>query len=919
MSPKRLFVIDAMAMAFRNFHAFGARPLTTSSGLPVSAVYGSLVYLMKLIEEQKPDYLLIATDSKEPTFRHELYKDYKANRTEMPPDLAVQLPYLFRLFEAMGIHTLQESGVEADDLIGTVAKRFSGPDLHCYIVSGDKDFMQLVNDHVFLFTPKKGGENVTISYDGVKEKFGCRPDQVVDVLALIGDTSDNVPGVPGIGEKGAAKLIDQFGTLRDIFLRIDEVKNDRLRENLRSNHDLALLSKKLVTLHTDCTLTHALEEFSFDPQRSLVSDELLSFVTELEFTSQIKRINELRKKTQSNNAQAKSAIPMTAPASDTAVQKIIGEKQLLDALQKMTRCGDSGFVFDTETTGLDIIADRPIGMSVCLPNEETFYIPFVPDHGQTISEARICELLRPVFADVGIKKIAHNLKYDLQMLHNSGIKVLGTHEDTMIAGWVVDSSKRSYSLDSLGETEIGMRKIPIETLLGTDKVGSMLDVPLGPLASYACHDALMTFKLHKHFAPQLRANGLEKLYREVEMPLVEVLATMERNGIYLDTERLARFSDELAGMVARLETQIFNEAGGTFNINSTKQLQEILFEKLKVQEKVGLKRIKKTKTGYSTDSSVLESMSEHPLPAAILEYRTVTKLKNTYVDTLPQLVNQKTGRIHTSFHQTGTATGRLSSSDPNLQNIPIRTTLGKQIRAAFRAQQPQGSLISADYSQIELRLLAHMANEEVLIDAFRNGQDIHRATAAKIFGIAERDVDATLRSRAKAINFGIIYGMGPMRLARETGVSIGEAKEFIEKYFKGFPKIRDFIDSSIQTADDLGYSRTIMGRMRRIPELKSDNPGIRNNAENMAVNSPVQGSAADLIKMAMVQIHKDLANGSGNIKLLLQVHDELVFESSAPHDDEAIKSLRSSMEHAMTLRAPLKVEVGEAANWLEAH
>ncbi len=919
MSPKRLFVIDAMAMAFRNFHAFGVRPLTTSSGLPVSAVYGSLVYLMKLIEEQKPDYLLIATDSKEPTFRHELYKDYKANRTEMPPDLVVQLPYLFRLFESMGIHTLKESGVEADDIIGTVTNRFSNKNVHCYIVSGDKDFMQLLNDHVFLFTPKKGGENITISYDGVKEKFGCTPEQVIDVLALIGDSSDNVPGVPGIGEKGAAKLIEQFGSLREIYQRIDEVKNDRLRENLRSNHDLALLSKKLVTIHTECTLTHTLEEFAFDAKRSLVSDELLAFVTEMEFNSYIKRITDMRKKMQSAQPVASAPIETGAQQSTPTAQTIIGEQQIANALQKMANCGESGFVFDTETTGLDIIGDRPIGMSICLPNEETFYIPFVEDHGQTVSEKRVIEMLKPVFADSNIKKIAHNLKYDLQMLHNSGISLKGTPEDTMIAGWIADSSKRSFSLDALGESEIGMRKIPIETLLGTNKIGSMLDVPVGPLASYACHDALMTFKLHKHFAPILKSKGLEKVYRDVEMPLVEVLATMERNGIYLDTERLARFSEELAGMAAKLETQIFNEAGGTFNINSTKQLQEILFEKLKIHEKVGLKRIKKTKTGFSTDSSVLESMSDHPLPAAILEYRTVAKLKNTYVDSLPQLVNQRTGRIHTSFHQTGTATGRLSSSDPNLQNIPIRTDLGKQIRAAFCAQTPQGSLISADYSQIELRLLAHMANEDVLVDAFSKGQDIHRATAAKIFGVAESDVDATLRSRAKAINFGIIYGMGPMRLARETGVSIGEAKEFIEKYFKGFPKIRDFIESSIQTADDLGYSRTIMGRIRPIPELKSDNPGIRNNAENMAVNSPVQGSAADLIKMAMVQIHKNLSQSNSKVKLLLQVHDELVFETATSHDESMIESLRSTMENAMTLRAPLKVEVGEAANWLEAH
>jgi DNA polymerase-1 len=919
-----------MAMAFRSYHAFGARPLTTSSGLPVSAVFGSAIFLLKLIEDERPDYLVIASDSREPTFRHQLYDKYKANRTEMPDDLAIQLPYLFELFEKLKIPMIRVPGMEADDLIGSIVTQFDSPDMHSYIVSGDKDFMQLITPRIQLYSPKKGGEVQIVDEKAVYEKFGCTPSQVIDILALIGDSSDNVPGVPGIGEKGAAKLIHQFGSLTNIYAHLDDISNQRQRESLKNNRDLAELSRKLVTIDCCVKLPFQLQDFHYEWRRALSNSELLEFVQRLEFTSLEKRLMKYADQT--------SAPPFSLTAQTMQAAKAPSDE--LPAVVVQTPLGPPGtcvrdphklaevatrlkeakfFAFDTETTGLDFVADVPIGLSLAFPDHANVYIPFHGYHGQEIADEHLTQFLTKDFCQAKGEKIAHNLKFDFQMLRNLGIDIGGALNDTMICSYLLDPISKSHGLDHCTQKHLNFTKIKTSDLIGKDASRSMRDVPAELITTYACEDALATIRLYECFMPRIREYGLESVLHEVEMPLVPVLARMEQTGVYVDSDILHEISLDLDTRVKEQERLIYQIAGKTFNINSTKQLQSIIFEDLKIHEQLGVKRIKKTKNGFSTDSSVLEALSEHPLANAILAFRTVSKLKNTYVDTLPQLIHPKTNRIHTSYHQTGTATGRLSSSDPNLQNIPIRSDVGKQIRRAFRASSPENCILSADYSQIELRLLADLANEPALIQAFDAGEDIHRATAAKIFGVAPEKVDPILRSRAKAINFGIIYGMGSQRLARETGVTVAEAKDFIERYFAGFPGIGRYIDQSIEFAKTYGYSRTILGRRRPIPELQSENQGERAMAENIAVNSPVQGSAADLIKKAMVAIDHEFSTRQLKARMLLQVHDELVFE--CPNEELAqVKHLvREQMENALSLKARLQVDMGSGKDWLEAH
>ncbi|NDE16868.1 DNA polymerase I [bacterium] len=931
-APKRMFVIDAMALAFRSFHAFGARPLTTSAGIPTSAVYGTAVFLLKLIEDEKPDYLVIATDSKEPTFRHKMYPLYKANRTEMPEDLARQLPYLFRLFDALNCKLLKQPGVEADDLIGSLVKQHSTPDLVSYIVSGDKDFMQLINHHIFLYSPKKAEPAQIIGIEGVHEKFSCGPEHVVDALALIGDTADNVPGVNGIGDKGAAKLIGAFGSLEGIYAHLDEIKNERQRESLRTSKDAAFLSRELLRIKTDLDLEHALDAMKFDHDTAIANERLLHLFEELEFRTLAQRVQaEMREQRKSSGAlttanrplaQAPASpvvAPVATPSLDRSGYVLANTPATLKAAIDDLKAAKVA-TFDTETNGLDVVDSRPIGVSASTAPGKGWYIPLLDKHLEGgLTPRDVLAAIKPWIESPGQTKVAHNLKFDLQMLRNAGLRPAGPFVDTMLCSWLLDSSGREHGLDACAMRELGILKIPTSDLIGLRGETPMSEVPLEKISEYAVEDAEVTFRLYGHFMPEIQKRGLGKVLHEIEMPLVPILASMEQTGIHVDAGELAKISDHLAEESARLEEVIYKLAGEEFNINSTKQLQHILFEKLKVHEELGVKRLKKTKSGYSTDMSVLEALSEHPLPEAILAYRSVSKLKNTYVDTLPQLINQHTNRIHTSFHQTGTATGRLSSSDPNLQNIPIRTKQGREIRKAFKPGIPEAVLISADYSQIELRILAHIAGETALADSFRKGIDIHNATASRIFGVKTDEVDQTLRSRAKAINFGIIYGMGPQRLARETGVSMAEAKEFIEKYFTGYPRIKDYIADAIAKAKANGYTETMTGRRRPLPELHSTDRLTLVNAENIAVNSPIQGSAADLIKLAMIKVDHDLSAAGLKTKLLLQVHDELVFEAPNAEIARASEVIRHAMEHAMELNVPLKVEIGSGANWLEAH
>jgi DNA polymerase-1 len=933
--PKKLFIIDAMAMAFRNYHAFGQRPLMTSSGIHTSAVFGSAMFMSKLIEDEQPDLLIVATDSKEKTFRHELYKEYKANRTDMPADLADQLPYFFELFSSMGIPVLRQPGVEADDIIGSICKRFASPDIHCFIVSGDKDFMQLVGPGVSLYSPKKNEPALLVQAAGVFEKFGCKPEQVIDVLALIGDTSDNVPGVHGIGEKGASKLIAEFNNLEGIYKNIESISNLKLKNALLNDRDNAFLSRELVTIKTDLELDVSPEDMTLNKD-ALVNSRLLDLYTKLEFrglSSKIKeRLSNHENKTITDQPERIAADNIGAPAStlvasgsDASRSKlgtqylIANTPELVIRLAQELSAADM-FSFDTETTGLDRIEDTPIGISFSTRAGYGWYVPLVQKHlSGWLTPEFIRQQVEPILRDPKKTKVAHNLKFDIQMLSNLGIEVSGPFGDTMLASYIINPISKEHSLDSCSLERLNFKKIPTTALMGDKFERSMLDVPLEDLATYACEDADVVFQLDSIYQPILSEMGLKDVYENIDVPLAPVLALMERTGVHIDSDALAEISMKLDKRAKQLEQLIYKEAGEEFNINSPKQLQVILFEKLAIHSQLGITRIKKTKSGFSTDVSVLESLSAHALPRAILEFRTVTKLKNTYVDALPQLLNPKTGRVHTNFHQTGTATGRLSSSDPNLQNIPIRKEEGREIRKAFSASTPDRKIISADYSQIELRLLAHISDDNGLKTAFASDQDIHTATASKIFGIPPSQVTADLRSNAKAINFGIIYGMGPQRLARETGVSMAEAKTFIEKYFDGFPKIRDYIDAAKSAARQLGYSTTMTGRRRPIPEINAKDRAVMINGENMAVNSPIQGSAADLVKIAMINTQKQLNESGLDAKMLLQVHDELVFECKDNQVDAVKALVKSAMENAMKLSVPLKVEVGVGMNWLEAH
>jgi DNA polymerase-1 len=937
-APKKLFIIDAMAMAFRNFHAFGQRPLMTSSGIHTSAVFGSALFMTKLLEDEKPDMVIVATDSKEKTFRHDIYPAYKANRTEMPADLADQLPYFFELFAAMGIPVLRQPGMEADDLIGSICRKFADVGTHCYIVSGDKDFMQLVNDRVSIYAPKKNEPALIVSYDGVREKFGCKPDQVIDVLALIGDTSDNVPGVHGIGDKGAAKLIGDFHTLEGIYANIDEIKNNKLKNALTADKDNAFLSRTLVTIKIDIPLDVSSEEMKLNPD-ALANEKLLDLFTRMEFRGLTNRIKDklLAPSQASQSEDTKSLTPLdraialesaasqSPENSESSAAKLGTSYIIANSPELVMRLAQElrdamVFSFDTETTGLDRISDVPIGISISTKSGSGWYVPLLPKHLTSWTTPEfIKEQLAPAFADSNKLKIAHNLKFDLQMFRNAGIRIKGPFGDTMLASYVLNPLSKEHGLDFCAMESLQFKKIPTTALMGPKYETPMADVPLETLSIYACEDADIVFRLNERYTELLRECGLTSVYEKIEIPLVPVLASMEQAGVYIDADALSEISMKLDKRAKELEQVVYAEAGETFNINSPKQLQVILFEKLALHQKLGLTRIKKTKTGFSTDVSVLESMDEHPLPRAILEFRTVTKLKNTYVDALPQLMNPKSGRIHTNFHQTGTSTGRLSSSDPNLQNIPIRKEAGREIRKAFTASAPDRLIISADYSQIELRLLAHIADDEGLKSAFASGQDIHTATACRIFGVTADQVTPDLRSNAKAINFGIIYGMGPQRLARDTGVSMSEAKTFIEKYFDGFPRIRAYIESAKAKARDTGYSVTMTGRRRPIPEIHSKDRGVMINGENMAVNSPIQGSAADLVKLAMIETQQRLEASGLDAQMLLQVHDELVFECHDSDKHAVMTLVKDAMEHAMTLSVPLKVEIGAGKNWLEAH
>ena len=914
----RLFLIDAYALIYRAFFAFINRPLTNSRGENTSAPFGFANFLLSIRENHQPDYLAIVFD-KGMSKREELYPEYKATREKMPEELAASLPRIREMVEGFHDPVVEVDGYEADDVIGTLALQAREAGLEAVIVSGDKDLYQLVGSGVHLLNPGRGGrtgvEPEWVDEFNASEKFGIPPERIPDYLALIGDSSDNVPGAPGIGPKTAVKLLQEYRDLEEILAHAQDIPGKRARESLTENAELVRLSKRLVTIQTDVPIDLDLESLRVqEPNR----EKLRKLFIELEFFRLAERFTGPGEGSGGGEA---GRLPEEIPVTYT----LVGDTQEVAELVSRIREGGAVSV-DTETTSRMATRADLVGISLSWRAGEAYYIPLAHrrsgelalDDGGEGAPANLPALASPAMGplvemleDPAVEKTGQNLKYDLIVLERAGVKVQGVCFDTMVASYVLDPNRRQHSLDSLTLTLQGHRMIPYSEVAGKGKSQiSFAEVTLDRAREYACEDADYTLRLRELFEPQLREQKLDGLFRELEMPLVPVLARMESNGIRIDVPFFQGMNARLESDLSDIRREIVSMAGEEFNLNSTPQLREILFEKL------GLPSLKRTKTGPSTDASVLEELAAmgHALPIQLLEYRQLEKLRNTYVDALPRLVNPLTGRIHTSFNQTVAATGRLSSSDPNLQNIPIRTELGREIRKGFVAEEGY-VFFGADYSQIELRILAHFSGDEAFVGAFREGIDVHKQTAAVIFDVPLDDVTSGMRARAKTINFATLYGQGDFSLARQLDVSREEAREFIEEYFRRFSGVRAFLDQQVDLARQQGYVETLSGRRRYIPEMRDKNWNVRQFGERVAQNTPIQGTAADLIKVAMIRIHKLLESRFPSSKLLLQVHDELLLEVREEEAEEVGKMVVEEMVGAMRLNVPLAVDSGVGESW----
>jgi DNA polymerase-1 len=922
-SPARLFLIDGSALAYRSHFAMAGSPLINSRGENTSATYLFLRTLRSLFERESPTHVAVVFDTPEPTFRHEAYEAYKATRERMPDELVNQLPLIRELIVALGVPLLEKPGFEADDVIATLARQADEAGMVAYLVTRDKDFLQVLSPRVRMYDLKRGAADPEIlGPDAAVARFGVPPGQVIEVLGLMGDASDNVPGVPGIGEKTARKIIAEHGSVEAAIEAARKgVLAGRVGKSLIEYEEQARLSRELVTLDTAVDLAVA----PGDLRRGAADQAALRrLFGRLEFRDLLQEIEA---------GETREA--------EREYHLVRSPEALAELIERLRAAGR--FVLDLETTSLETREAEIVGISVSVRPREAFYVPTnleppafggartgspPQDAGGDLfaatrsggESAAVLEAFRPLLADPNVLKCGQNLKYDLLVLRRHGVEVAGVAFDTMVAAYLDDPGARQHGLDALALRFLRVKKIPTEALIGTGKNRiTMAEVPVERVAEYACEDADITFRLWNLFEKRLEELGLVTLNREVEVPLLGVLVDLEDRGIRLDAARLRDFGQELARDLSRLEAELHELAGEEFNVLSPKQLQPILYEKLRVHEQLGVKRIKRTKTGLSTDQSVLETLRSHPFVDKLLEYRARSKLLNTYVEALPALVDPRDGRIHTSFNQTVTATGRLSSSNPNLQNIPIRTEIGRRIREAFLPAGDDWKLISADYSQVELRILAHLSQDAALVDAFRADEDIHRRTAALVFKIPPEEVSSELRSRAKAINFGILYGMGSQRLARETGIGEKEARAFIETYFERLPAVKAFLDGCIEMAEKNGFVTTLLNRRRNLPEIHSGDPRVKAQARNIAVNTPIQGTAADLIKVAMVDLHRRLATSGLEARMLLQVHDELLLEAPAHEVDRVVEVVREAMEGAFRLDVPLRVDVGVGASWLEAH
>ena len=889
---KKIFLIDGSNHAFRVFFAL---PRMTAGGINTGALLGFSNMLRKFETELKPDYVVVVFD-KGKSFRSDLYPDYKGHRPEMPPELREQWPLFTDLVEAWGYPCLAMAGLEADDVIGTLARRFASPDLHVSIVSGDKDFYQLIDENISILDVMK---DKTIRHEGVHEKFGVAPEQVIDVLALMGDSSDNVPGVTGIGGKTATKLIQEYGSLEAVLEDAVNIKGKR-GENLRNEADIARLSQTLVTIVTDADLELTLESIEERPRDTAKLRELFM---KWQFRTHLKHL-------ESEGSPDSAAL-------DRSIYRTVRTPEALsaamDAIRGVGRCA-----FDTETTSLNKQSARLVGLCFCWSAEDAIYVPMnhvvdgqrAPDQ---MTEEEVMAIAGPVLLDPAIGKIGQNLKYDLSVLRTNGYDLRGIVLDTMIADYVLEPDRNRHNLDDLSLRYLGHSMIAFSEATKDIEGNQFALVPIDQATLYAAEDAHVCWLLAEKLVPALQERELMALVEDLELPLLPILAEMEANGMGVDADRLGTLAVEFERRIEETQARVYFLAGREFSINSPKQLQKILFEER------GLKPLKKTKTGFSTDADTLELLADvDPLPAQILQWRALSKLKSTYVDTLPLAIAPTTGRIHTSFHQAVAATGRLASNNPNMQNIPIRSDDGKRIRDCFVAREGH-VFLSCDYSQVELRLLAHYCEEGPLVEAFRQGQDIHSRTASEIFGIAIADVTSHQRSAAKAINFGIVYGMSAFRLARELRIPQKEAAAYLEGYFARYPQVKKVHAALIEAAREHGYAETLWGRRRPIPDIHSSNGRDRQAAERLALNTPLQGSAADLIKRAMLAVHARLRRENLPAHLLLQVHDELLLE--VPHEalDLVTRAVQEEMEGAATLHVPLKVDAGNGATWAAAH
>jgi DNA polymerase I len=926
-NPPRLFLIDGYALIYRAFYALITRPLRTAKGENTSAAWGVVNFLLRLREKYQPDYLAWVHDAGD-SFRTQLYPEYKSTREKLDEELQADfdrsVERIEELLAAFRVPVISVPGYEADDVMGTLARLGVERGWQVVLVSGDKDFYQLIRGGVALLNPGRGGpaavDELWVDESNAAERLGVPPAQVVDYLALVGDASDNVPGVKGIGSKGAVELLQEFGNLEALLARASEVKGKRPREALLQYAADARLSQELVTIRADVPVTldeQALREV--EPDRAA----LLRLCGELEFHSLARRL--VDGATPDRGTEETPASASIAPAASAGAVTIVDDParlfEIADRLRKTPL-----IALDTETSSLEPRDAQLIGLSLAAGPGEVWYLPFghQPPAGELAAPAPVrnlppitdprCAPIADLLRDPAVSKAGHNIKYDWQVLRRAGVELAGVAYDSMLASFVLDPGRRSHAIDTLSLEHLGRAMRQYGDLTGKGKAQiPFAEVPIPEAADYCAADSATVLALHEFFAPALRDMGLERLLRTIEMPLLPVLVDMEWDGIAVDRSLFARLAGELTRDLIQLEGKIAQVAGTSVNLNSPKQLAALLFEKLQ------LPVLKRTKTGPSTDADVLDQLAEqgHEVPRLILEYRELQKLKSTYVEVLPTRINPMTGRIHTSFNQTGAATGRLSSSEPNLQNIPVRTLRGEEIRKGF-VPGPGCRFVVADYSQIELRLMAHLSEDPAFIEAFRSGGDIHRQTAALIFGVSLAQVTAEMRSRAKTINFGTIYGQGPFALSRQLGISQEEAKAFIAQYFERFAGVRAYLDSQVRLARENGYVETLFGRRRYIPEINDKNFNLRAFAERTAQNSPLQGSAADLIKIAMIRIHDALRTGGFGARLLLQVHDELVLEVSEGEVDAVMALVKRHMEGAAQLKVPLVVDVGSGPNWLEA-